>query len=97
MIEIFYDVTRIIERSNSPTPTGIDRVDIKYANHFRSSNKYNANFVFTFKGIFYLCSDSFSEYLIKKVYGKWIENAGHTKDFPLIGDVVKKHIPPASE
>ena len=33
-IVIFYDVTRLLHRSRSETPTGIDRVDINYAYNF---------------------------------------------------------------
>ncbi len=31
---VYYDITRLLARHSAPTPTGIDRVDIRYANHY---------------------------------------------------------------
>lgn len=38
---VYYDITRLLARHSAPTPTGIDRVDIRYANHYlqQKSNK----------------------------------------------------------
>jgi glycosyltransferase involved in cell wall biosynthesis len=92
MIEIFYDITRIIERSNAITPTGIDRVDIKYASHINNSEKYNAHFIFLFRGTFYLCNKNFSDFLIREVYSRWIESSSSRRTLPMIDEVVSKHI-----
>lgn len=75
MVTVFYDVTRLIARSQAITPTGIDRVDIKYVNYLYNSQKYNLFCVFLHKGIFHLCTGEDSELLITSLYQRWIESS----------------------
>jgi glycosyltransferase involved in cell wall biosynthesis len=72
MIPIFYDITRIISRKDSLVPTGIDRVDIKYAYHFLSSKIYDAFFVFLYESKFFLCSNKIAEHILTILHNRWI-------------------------
>ncbi|MDR1461499.1 MAG: glycosyltransferase family 4 protein [Campylobacteraceae bacterium] len=72
MISVFYDITRIISRKDSSIPTGIDRVDIKYAYHFLKSNFCNAFFIFFYNGKFFLCDKKISEHILETLHNRWI-------------------------
>lgn len=70
MITVYYDVTRLLHRSKFPTPTGIDRVDINYANYFFCSDEYEFIPVFHEKGVFFFVAEEF----VVSLYAKWILN-----------------------
>lgn len=70
---IYYDVTRLLCRHSAPTPTGIDRVDIRYAHYFLNK-KQKTVFVYQKKGVFFQLSKSPAKKLIESLYSAWIKS-----------------------
>lgn len=79
MKTVFYDSTRLLHRSSSPTPTGIDRVDINYAYFFLVSDLYNVVFIYQEKSVFYVLEKS--DTFIQALYDKWIKSENVGLDF----------------
>lgn len=79
MRTVYYDATRLLARSNSPTPTGIDRVDINYAYYFDKSLEYEVFFIHQNDNVFYLIKNG-SDFL-EALYEKWIFGRGDDFDF----------------
>jgi glycosyltransferase involved in cell wall biosynthesis len=69
---VYYDLTRVLSKASAPTPTGIDRVDIRYAKHFLDNETYKVVFVYTSKSLFKIAEFEISEKLVSMVYAKWI-------------------------
>lgn len=90
-MRIFYDVTRLLDRVNAPTPTGIDRVDIKYAFFILNNDKYEANFVFLKNNIFYLCESNFIKKILHSLNARWILGVKDGEKLPGINDVTLKY------
>lgn len=79
---IVYDLTRLIARRNAETPTGIDRVDLRYALElFNSEDKYVA-FVRQDGVRLVLLDDSSSRQFIKTIESRW--NYGKTETPPSV-------------
>lgn len=69
---VYYDVTRLIARHSAPTPTGIDRVDINYANYFLK-NEVKVRFVYQNGGVFFLMPALLANQLVGDLYYRWIQ------------------------
>ncbi|MEY8215099.1 MAG: glycosyltransferase family 1 protein [Colwellia sp.] len=72
---VYYDVTRLISRHSAPTPTGIDRVDIHYANYFLN-NSEKIRFIYQNKGVFFILSKTLAKQLVFDLFDRWIQ-CGH--------------------
>lgn len=72
-VVIYYDITRILSKASAPTPTGIDRVDIRYAKYYLENDKFKPVYVYTSRSVFKILEINFSRKLIELVYAKWIE------------------------
>lgn len=70
---VYYDVTRLLARHAAPTPTGIDRVDIRYAYHYLSKN-FEKKFIYQKDATFYCLPSKTAKLLIELLYSKWITN-----------------------
>lgn len=68
----FYDVTRLISKVDAITPTGIDRVDIKYAYYLYRSQNYRSYYIYLHKGVFYLYPQEKIGFFLEGLYQKWI-------------------------
>ncbi len=77
---VYYDITRILSKASSPTPTGIDRVDIRYAKNYLDHDEYDVVYVYTSKSVFKAADEEFAKALIELVYAKWIEGEFLCKD-----------------
>lgn len=66
-----YDITRLVAKVDAPTPSGIDRVDIQYANSIANS-EYKAHFVCIVSGVFCYVETNYAKSLIQYLYNKWI-------------------------
>lgn len=88
---VYYDITRLLHRSRADSPTGIDRVDINYANHFLHSEAYSIQCIFQEKNVFFLVDGSS---FIEALYKKWIESIPTDFDFAKFfsGCVSKKKV-----
>jgi len=74
---IRFDLSRIFQRGTRLTPTGIDRVDIRYAQMFiRNTDLFEFEGVFIQKGFFVLVSNSLAIKICDLVYKKWIDGVG---------------------
>jgi len=76
---IYYDVTRLIARSDSPTPTGIDRVDINYAYYLVNSPSYDVVAVYQAGELFFILPDAAD--FINALYGVWVASESSDFDF----------------
>lgn len=70
---VYYDVTRLLARHSAPTPTGIDRVDIRYAYHYLNK-RIETRFIYQKDATFYFLPSKKAKLLIDLLYGKWISN-----------------------
>lgn len=72
-MEYYFDATRLIAKIDSPTPSGIDRVDVHYAKWLLQFGK-NVHYVAIVKGVFCLVNKSYATKLVNYLYDKWILN-----------------------
>ena len=72
VVIVYYDVTRLISRHSAPTPTGIDRVDIHYANYFLN-NSEKIRFIYQNKGVFFILSKTLAKQLVFDLFDRWIQ------------------------
>jgi hypothetical protein len=79
---IIYDLSRLIARRNAETPTGIDRVDLRYALELLNSKDKYVAFVRQDGVRLVLLDDSSSRQFIKNIENRW--NYGETKTPPSI-------------
>tara|TARA_R110001583_G_scaffold39556_2_gene126520 strand:- start:10705 stop:11997 length:1293 start_codon:yes stop_codon:yes gene_type:complete len=73
---IIYALGRLFTRQFSPTPTGIDRLDLRYA-HWLLQQKKAGRSVFYVRqvcNVMRLVSDAEAERLIGELWQKWVEN-----------------------
>lgn len=68
-----YDVTRLVSRRNSPTPTGIDRVDLRYAVFFAEHSTYKVHFILQELGSFFLIDCDAFKTLLKFLESRWLD------------------------
>lgn len=87
---VFYDVTRLISKADAVTPTGIDRVDIKYAYHLHKSKDYILYCIFLYQGVFYLYPTENAGSFLENLYQRWI-NGGGVVDFIKGNDIFEKY------
>ncbi|WP_447737406.1 glycosyltransferase family 4 protein [Aeromonas veronii] len=73
MDAVYYDVTRLLARHSASTPTGIDRVDIRYANHYLNKD-VEKRYVYQKNATFYFLPIKTASILITLLYEKWISN-----------------------
>ena len=69
----YYDITRLLAKVDNTTPSGIDRVDIRYAKSIVDS-KNKVYFVSIVKGIFCAVDNDYGINVINYLYNKWILN-----------------------
>lgn len=77
MTTVLYDCTRLIARRNSPTPTGIDRVDLQYAVHVLSHHRANSAFVTQHGGALHLVPIDIASLFISQLQARWFQSAGN--------------------
>jgi hypothetical protein len=68
---IVYDLTRLISRRNAETPTGIDRVDLRYALELINCEDKDVAFVRQDGVRLVLLDGSSSRQLIKAIENRW--------------------------
>ncbi|EIH2840141.1 hypothetical protein CP666_004723, partial [Escherichia coli] len=83
---VYYDITRLLARHSAPTPTGIDRVDIRYANHYLQQ-KVEQRFVYQKNATFYYLSKKKSSKLINLLYDKWITNNAREQNEHVLSNI----------
>lgn len=83
VIRVIYDCTRLIERSNNVTPTGIDRVDIHYLDGLLKNNEVEVAGILQVKGKFLMIDIDRVLVLHSIMHGKWIENSISDEDFKI--------------
>jgi glycosyltransferase involved in cell wall biosynthesis len=67
-----YDITRLISRSNAPAPTGIDRVDIRYAKYLKETQGDNCVFVIQQHNHLYLYDFTEATQALDMLWQRWI-------------------------
>lgn len=80
---VIYDCTRLIDRSNNVTPTGIDRVDIHYLDGLLKNNEIEVAGILQVKGKFLMINIDRVLDLHSIMYGKWIDNSISDEDFKI--------------
>ena len=69
-----YDVTRLLARRNAVTPTGIDRVDVRYALYLLESVDYEAAFVCQRAGRFFLANPTVAGGIVRALERRWLNS-----------------------
>jgi glycosyltransferase involved in cell wall biosynthesis len=72
-VNILYDITRLLSRSLAPSPRGIDRVDIRYAQHCLSH--FDSLFIYQKSGVFFVLETLKAKQLIQTLAEKWQSSA----------------------
>lgn len=72
-VRILYDATRLLARHDAATPTGIDRVDLRYALYFYESHDYEAVYVHQNKGRFFIVDRAKAIRLIRTLERRWLK------------------------
>ncbi|MDX9664210.1 hypothetical protein QMK50_04370 [Pseudomonas sp. P5_152] len=79
---VVYDLTRLIARRNAETPTGIDRVDLRYALELFNAEDKDVAFVRQDGVRLVLLDDTSSREFIKTIANRW--NHGQKETSPSI-------------
>lgn len=82
---VIFALGRLISRQFSPTPTGIDRVDLRYARWLLDEQARGRQIIFVrqMQNAMYRVSDRFAARLIDELWRKWVECKN--VEFPVIG------------
>ena len=80
-MKILFDITRMINRCTSPIPSGIDRVDINYLNHFCVSDKYTAIGVYQNQGRLISLSEHKTKDICNRIYEVWCKMKEHDSKY----------------
>ncbi|AJQ97339.1 glycosyltransferase family 4 protein [Gynuella sunshinyii] len=75
---IIYDVTRLVSRRRAPTPTGIDRVDFRYAKFFLDHQEYETHYILQEGGRFFVIDNKTFSLLIKTFEMRWFKKSDST-------------------
>ena len=77
---VLYDLTRLIARRKAKTPTGIDRVDFRYAKFFLNHKNIEVKFIINEGGTFFLIDDILAKTLLNILEKKWIDERSNLSD-----------------
>lgn len=71
---VYYDMTRLLARSGWSTPTGIDRVDLRYACHFLEDTAYQFVPIHQVRGTFFLLPIESAVRLLDALHLAWLDD-----------------------
>ncbi len=73
---VIYALGRLLTRQYSPTPTGIDRLDLRYAHWLLSEKQRGRTVIFVRQVRNVMCriNDTMAETVIRELWQRWVEN-----------------------
>ena len=80
-MKIIYDMTRLVNRLDAHHPTGIDRVDINYLQHFKESSAYELVGVIQSNGRLVKLESSKTSLICSQLYDAWCGGKPHDLNF----------------
>ncbi len=87
MQKFLLDVTRLNTRKRASTPSGIDRVDLRYVEHF---NRDHTDYVIAWLGCLFLADKAKVAELAEGLRGKW-SHSGEPGRLPLLLSLIQGH------